>query len=85
MLGHVLAEQVVRVEEVAFASLSLAVEVVGALAATAPLGMPSGKSGHHPGWKPLQGCPGSRRAVIPTGLALKYMVSIMYKIIILYV
>jgi len=25
------------------------------LAAAAPLGMPSGKVGHHPGWKPLQG------------------------------
>jgi hypothetical protein len=24
-------------------------------AAAAPLGMPSGKVGHHPGWKPLQG------------------------------
>jgi hypothetical protein len=25
------------------------------LAAAAPLGMPSGKAGQHPGWKPLQG------------------------------
>ena len=25
------------------------------MAATVPLGMPSGKVGHHPGWKPLQG------------------------------
>ena len=25
------------------------------MAAAAPLGMPSGKIGHHPGWKPLQG------------------------------
>ena len=25
------------------------------MAATAPLGMPSGKNEHHPGWKPLQG------------------------------
>ena len=33
----------------------LAEEVAGVLAATAPLGMPSGKVGHHPGWKPLQG------------------------------
>jgi len=31
------------------------VEVAGVLAAAAPLGMPSGKVGHHPGWKPLQG------------------------------
>jgi hypothetical protein len=30
-------------------------EVAGVLAAAAPLGMPSGKIGHHPGWKPLQG------------------------------
>ena len=27
----------------------------GVLAAAAPLGMPSGKVAHHPGWKPLQG------------------------------
>ena len=33
----------------------LAVEVAGVLAASAPLGMPSGKVGHHPGWKPSQG------------------------------
>jgi len=31
------------------------IEVAGVLAATAPLGMPSGKIEHHPGWKPLQG------------------------------
>ena len=36
-------------------SASLAEEVAGVLAATVPLGMPSGKVGHHPGWKPLQG------------------------------
>ena len=36
-------------------SASLADEVAGVLAATVPLGMPSGKIGHHPGWKPLQG------------------------------
>ena len=36
-------------------SASLAEEVAGVLAATVPLGMPSGKTGHHPGWKPLQG------------------------------
>ena len=36
-------------------SASLAEEVAGVLAATVPLGMPSGKIGHHPGWKPLQG------------------------------
>ena len=30
-------------------------EVAGVLAAAAPLGMPSGKIEHHPGWKPLQG------------------------------
>ena len=36
-------------------SASLAEEVVGVWAATVPLGMPSGKVGHHPGWKPLQG------------------------------
>ena len=29
--------------------------LAGVLAATVPLGMPSGKVGHHPGWKPLQG------------------------------
>ena len=29
--------------------------IAGVLAAAAPLGMPSGKDGHHPGWKPLQG------------------------------
>ena len=34
---------------------SLAEEVVGVMGATVPLGMPSGKTGHHPGWKPLQG------------------------------
>ena len=36
-------------------SASLAEEVAGVLAATVPLGMPSGKIEHHPGWKPLQG------------------------------
>ena len=36
-------------------SASLAEEVAGVLAATVPLGMPSGKTGNHPGWKPLQG------------------------------
>eukprot|EP00964_Phaeocystis_antarctica_P036189 scaffold20670_cov63-Phaeocystis_antarctica.AAC.2 len=36
-------------------SASLAEEVAGVLAATVPLGMPSGKARHHPGWKPLQG------------------------------
>ena len=36
-------------------SASLAEEVAGVLAATVPLGMPSGKFGHHPGWKLLQG------------------------------
>jgi hypothetical protein len=30
------------------------------LAAAAPLGMPSGKTGHHPGWKPLQGSASDR-------------------------
>ena len=35
-------------------SASLAEEVAGVLAATVPLGIPSGKTGHHPGWKPLQ-------------------------------
>jgi hypothetical protein len=30
------------------------------LAAAAPLGMPSGKNGHHPGWKPLQGSASDR-------------------------
>ena len=35
--------------------MSLAEEVAGVLAVYAPLGMPSGKIGHHPGWKPLQG------------------------------
>ena len=29
-------------------------------AATAPLGMPSGKNEHHPGWKPLQGSANDR-------------------------
>ena len=38
----------------------LAVEVAGVLAAAAPLGMASGKVGHHPGWKPLQGFAGDR-------------------------
>ena len=33
----------------------LAGEVAGVLAASVPLGMPSGKVGHHLGWKPLQG------------------------------
>eukprot|EP00964_Phaeocystis_antarctica_P105121 scaffold70197_cov59-Phaeocystis_antarctica.AAC.1 len=28
--------------------------------ATAPLGMPSGKNEHHPGWKPLQGSASDR-------------------------
>ena len=36
-------------------SASLAEEGAGVLAATVPLGMPSGKIGHHPGWKPLPG------------------------------
>ena len=30
------------------------------MAATAPLGMPSGKNEHHPGWKPLQGSASDR-------------------------
>ena len=30
------------------------------MAATAPLGMPSGKYAHHPGWKPLQGSASDR-------------------------
>ena len=30
------------------------------MAATAPLGMPSGKNAHHPGWKPLQGSASNR-------------------------
>ena len=42
-------------------SASLAEEVAGVLAATVPLGMPSGKTGHHPGWNhcrdPQQPCP----------------------------
>ena len=41
-------------------SASLAVEVAGVLAAAAPLGMPSGKDAHHPGWKPLQGSANDR-------------------------
>ena len=36
-------------------SASLTEEVAGVLAPTVPLGMPSGKIGLHPGWKPLQG------------------------------
>ena len=38
----------------------LAVEVAGVWAAAAPLGMPSGKDAHHPGWKPLQGSASNR-------------------------
>eukprot|EP00964_Phaeocystis_antarctica_P068892 scaffold41763_cov34-Phaeocystis_antarctica.AAC.3 len=53
VLGHVLAERVLELR--GRARLSLAVEVAGVLAATAPLGMPSGKIAHHPGWRPLQG------------------------------
>ena len=30
------------------------------MAAAAPLGVPSGKTGHHPGWKPLQGSASDR-------------------------
>eukprot|EP00964_Phaeocystis_antarctica_P144247 scaffold109998_cov59-Phaeocystis_antarctica.AAC.2 len=51
VLGHVLAEQVGSPHR--GGSPRLWPEVAGVLAATAPaLGMPSGKIGHHPGWKP---------------------------------
>ena len=53
VLGDVLAEHVVELR--GRARPCLAVEVAGVLAAAAPLGMPSGKVKHHPGWKPLQG------------------------------
>ena len=54
VLGDVLVEHVVELRGRARV-WPCAVEVAGVLAAAAPLGMPSGKIGHHPGWKPLQG------------------------------
>ena len=53
VLVDVLAEHILELR--GRARPCLAVEVAGVLAAAAPLGMPSGKVGHHPGWKPLQG------------------------------
>jgi len=59
MLGDVLAEHVLELR--GRARTCLAVEVAGGSfvclfgSGRTAVGMPSGKVGHHPGWKPLQG------------------------------
>ena len=45
-------------------------QVAGVLTVAAPLGMPSGKNGHQPGWNPLQGSTKDPAIVSQAGLQL---------------